>query len=821
MSDNFDMSAYMDVFMAEADEQLALLEESLVDLEKEATPDLLQRLFRAAHTLKGSSAAMGFTRMAELTHAMENVLDELRNEHISVTSAIVDVLLAGLDSLSAIKRGLEQGAEPDLDTTALTAQLRDITRGARPGPAAAVEVPPAGIRLEADELRAVEQARQSGANAYEITVCLKPGCPLKAIRAALVLATVRKQAELVKIVPPEEQIDRDEFGEDFGMVATTTDAPASIEEAINALSEIGSVTIQPIPEAAAAAVERPDVALVPDQADLVLLDHESDAVEMAVKQGFSVFVVDVGLRPGTPLKGLRATMAVTAAEKLGDVIRTDPNPEDIEEERFGDSFRLVLITKEQASAVQTQIESLSEIESAAVSPLAGAKPEPQVGAAPAPTLAPVAAAGPAEAPPEAAAGARRQATVRVNVEQLDNLMNLVAELVIDRTVLEQVLVDVNAQSGKQSDVASSLEEAVTRIGRRTSDLQDEIMKARMQPVDTVFSRFPRMLRDLAHKAEKRIDFQIVGGETELDRSVLEVIGDPLIHMLRNSVDHGIERPEDRKAAGKPEVGSIVLSARHEENYIVIQVDDDGKGIDPVRVRQLAVERGLMSREAAERMSDREAVDLIWAPGFSTAEKVSDVSGRGVGMDIVRNNVERLNGRIDVQSIVGQGTSMSVRLPLTLAIIQSLLVRAQGRVYALGLTCVQETERRQVSEIQTIQGAETVVLRGRVLPLIRFDWCYHYTRPAPSTGARNGRIFIVVVRVGEREAGIVVDELIGEQEIVIKSLGGFIGDVRGVSGATILGDGTVALIVDAAALLDKAAAERNQPVAALEAAAVDE
>ncbi len=818
MSDSFDMSAYMDVFMAEADEQLALLEESLVDLEKEATPDLLQRLFRAAHTLKGSSAAMGFTRMAELTHAMENVLDELRNERIGVTSAIVDVLLAGLDSLSAMRRGLEHGAEPDLDTTALTAQLRDITRAARPGAGAAVEAPPVGIQLEAEELRAIERARQAGATAYEITVCLKPGCPLKAIRAALVLATVRKQAELVKVMPPEEQIDREEFGDDFRMIATTTDAPDRIVAAVSALSEIGSVTIQEMPETVAAAEERPSEAGLAAETDLVFLDHELDAVEMALGQGFSVFVVDVGLRPGTPLKGLRATMAVSTAEKIGDVIRTDPGPDDIEEERFGDSFRMVLITKEPAAAVRAQVESLGEIESATVTPVALPKAEPQAGAAPPSALAPAAVA-PIEAPAEPG-GVRRQTTVRVNVEQLDNLMNLVAELVIDRTVLEQVLLDLTAQSGKQSDVASSLEEAVTRIGRRTSDLQDEIMKARMQPVDTVFSRFPRMLRDLAHKAGKRIDFQIVGGETELDRSVLEVIGDPLIHMLRNSVDHGIELPEERKAAGKPEVGSIVLSARHEENYIVIQVDDDGRGIDPARVRQRAVERGLLSREAADRMSDREAMDLIWAPGFSTAEKVSDVSGRGVGMDIVRNNVERLNGRIDVQSIVGQGTSMSVRLPLTLAIIQALLVRAQGRVYALGLTCVQETERRQLSEIQTIQGAETVVLRGRVLPLIRFDWCYHYTRPAPATGARNGRIFIVVVRVGEREAGIVVDELIGEQEIVIKSLGSFIGDVRGVSGATILGDGTVALIVDAAALLDKAADERSQPIAALEAATAE-
>jgi len=381
---------------------------------------------------------------------------------------------------------------------------------------------------------------------------------------------------------------------------------------------------------------------------------------------------------------------------------------------------------------------------------------------------------------------------------------MVAELVIDRTMLEQIRANLAAQLGSQDEHVSSLEEAVSGIPRRTTERQDEIMKARLLPIGNVFSRFPRMLRDLSQKAGKQIDFRMSGGETELDRSVLEYIADPLIHILRNAVDHGIEAPADRTAAGKPVMGTVDLSARHEENHIVIDVTDDGRGIDPVKVKAAALRKGIITEEAATRMSDREALELIFASGTSTAEKVTDVSGRGVGRDIGKTNIERLNGSVEIRSKVGVGPTMRVRLPLTLAIIQALMIASRDRVFAVPLTAVEETERRPRKDISTVQGRATIVVRDRVIPLLDLSGSLKYNsdrgRP-PEDG--EDQIYIVIVSVGERSAGLVVDRLIGEQEVVIKSLGKFIGEVRGISGATILGDGTVALIADVGAILELA------------------
>ena len=716
MSETFDVSAYMDVFMAEADDQLSILEQGLVKLEKESSPETLQSLFRAAHTLKGASAAMGFTRLADLTHAMESVLDALRHEQLAVTTHIVDVLLASLDALHALKETLKPGSEGDVPTDALLQDLQSITQSPR------------------------------------------------------------------------------------------DDRPRRSPDGV------------PVPGGS------PSVPL-----DITLAEHEAAAIELAEMRSLCALAFTVTLRHACPLKGVRAALVFSAAERLGEVIKAVPPADDLEEERFGDSFRFVIITADDGTRIEREVMGLSEIESVAFERVGavgwenrGQPPVSVEWSGPSAPLArnrwlspvfPARTQTQTPAAAEVAQVARRQTNVRVNVEQLDNLMNLVSELVIDRTVLEQVRTDLASRLGRQGEVASDLEDVATRIARRTTGLQDEVMKARMQPVDTVFSRFPRMVRDLAQRAGKRIDFQVQGGGTELDRSVIEVISDPLIHALRNAVDHGVESPEERVAAGKPETGSIVLAARHEGSYIVIEIRDDGEGIDPERVKRVAVSRRVITQEQADRMSDRETIELVFASGFSTAKEVTDVSGRGVGMDIVRTNIERINGRVDIQSVVGRGTVTSIRLPLTLAIIQALLVRAGGRTYALPLVSVQETERRARTDIQTNQGGETVVSRDRVLPLIRFSSALRFNRWQAESD--EDRLFIVVVAVGDREAGIVVDHLIGEQEIVIKPLGSFIGDVRGISGATILGDGTVALICDVGALLGKVVdGKRGNPEAVM-------
>jgi len=381
-------------------------------------------------------------------------------------------------------------------------------------------------------------------------------------------------------------------------------------------------------------------------------------------------------------------------------------------------------------------------------------------------------------------------TVRVDVGRLDTLMNLVGELVIDRTRIAQIGSELTLKYRDEN--VDALGETVSHIARITSDLQDQIMKARMMPIETVFNRFPRVIRDLAQKLGKDVKIDIFGGETELDRSVIEVIGDPLLHILRNSVDHGIEMPEEREAAGKPKQGRIVVSAKHQENHIVIEIADDGKGIDVATVRRKAAEKGLMSADAAERMTDKEAMQMIFASGLSTAQVVSEVSGRGVGMDIVKSNIQKLGGIIDLESAVGEGTRTQLRLPLTLAIIRGLLVRSCGNVYVVPLGSVIETLLADKKEIQYVSRHEVIVIRGMTTPLLRMR---EFFQTRKNVAGNANQVFVVVVGLAEQRVGIVVDDLIGEQEVVIKSLSRFCGDVPGVSGATILGDGNVALIVD--------------------------
>jgi two-component system chemotaxis sensor kinase CheA len=393
--------------------------------------------------------------------------------------------------------------------------------------------------------------------------------------------------------------------------------------------------------------------------------------------------------------------------------------------------------------------------------------------------------------------------VRVDIGRLDEMMNLVGELVIDRGRLAQVLRELSGRlSGDPA--LDSLAEIAQHLGRVSDDLQEQVMLARLLPIENVFNRFPRMVRDLARKSGKQVRFIVEGEQTGLDRSVIDEIGDPLLHLLRNAVDHGVEPPAERRAAGKSPEATVRLAARHEENHIVIEVADDGRGIDPRRVRESAVRKGLLSPEAAARLSDEEAINLIFAPGFSTAERVTDVSGRGVGMDVVRTNIEKIGGSVRVQTQVGAGTTFVITLPLTLAIIRALLVRVGEAVFTIPLSSVQETLRVRTDAIRTVHQREVVLIRGQALPLVRLADLFGGRGRSAEPAASDGR-YVVVVRSGRTELGLVVDRLIGEQEVVIKSIGGVLGEVDGIAGATILGDGRVSMIVDVPKVVDRLAA----------------
>lgn len=562
-----------------------------------------------------------------------------------------------------------------------------------------------------------------------------------------------------------------------------------------------------VPAAAVAEVAAAAAPEAPEAAGASLSQYERVMVAEAAERGMAVFEVSVTLDEECMLKAARAYMVSQAVEGLGEIIKAEPPVEDLEREAFERSFVLWVATEHVRDELHAAVAAVSEVVDCAItSPDLGepvpaesataaeaataataAPPEPP--AVEEPPAGPASAARPAAPAGEGAAPARKAKaaqTVRVGTDRLDSLMNLMGEMVIHRTRLGQLASDHDL---------IDLRQAVEEMTRVTNDLQTLIMQVRMMPVEAVFMRFPRMVRDLANSLGKQLELIISGEDTELDRTVIDELGDPLVHLLRNAVDHGLETPDERVAAGKDPTGIVRLSARHEGNSVVIEVAEDGRGIDPARIRDSVVAKGLLSRDEADACSDQEAIDLIFLPGFSTAEVTTDVSGRGVGMDAVRAKINGLNGSVEIRSELGAGSRFTIRLPLTLAIIQALLVRASGDTYALPLEAIEETVVIERGETRPVDGLPCMVLRDHIVPLVslrdrlRLD----------GGGDDDERFSVVVVRMGNSRLGVVVDDLVGQQDIVIKHLPEYLGEVIGVAGATILGDGSVALIVDVSAL----------------------
>jgi len=524
-------------------------------------------------------------------------------------------------------------------------------------------------------------------------------------------------------------------------------------------------------------------------------EFEKNLVEEAVEQGYKCMHITVKISPKCIMKSARAFMVFKNMEDIGEVIKTMPPVQEIEEEKFDTGFDVIIVTREPEEAVRKSLTSITEVEEPEIVILEGKLP---VAASPAPTSAPQgetvgeAAETEGKAQPPAPAKAqdhkpKASGSVRVDIHRLDSLMNLVGELVINKTRLEQIGKDIQSPE---------LNETMEQMDRITTDLQSVVMKVRMVPVDQVFSRFPRMVRDLAKELGKEIELVIEGKETELDRTVIDEIGDPLVHLLRNSIDHGVEQPAERVAAGKSETGHVYLIARHEGNNVVIEVADDGKGLNTEVIKKKAVEKELVTPEEVEKMDESSLLKLIFAAGLSTAEKVTDISGRGVGLDAVKNKIEALSGSIFIESKVGRGTSFKIHLPLTLAIIQALLVRLEAEIYAIPLSFIAETTSIIPDQINKVQDQEVMLLRGDVLPLLRL---HEILQVPPSDLPKEDEINVVVVRKGETRVGLIVDTLIGQQEIVIKSLGTLLGNIPVIAGATMLGNGRVSLIIDVASL----------------------
>lgn len=533
--------------------------------------------------------------------------------------------------------------------------------------------------------------------------------------------------------------------------------------------------------------------------------YQYSVLEQSIAEGHQVLYVEVAISEDSQLKAARAYMVFDLLERFGEIVKAYPSVQDIEQEKFDRSFSLYYITQKEAAEIQSMILNLSEIGSAQVAALdhetlaqlaAGAK-ETAASAAPAPAPAPeTKAANPAPAAKTPAqqgehkSGARAgggtpapSRTIRVDIDRLDVLMNLLSELLIDRSRLEQLANEV-----KRADLTETVEH-MSRVG---SDLQNIVLKLRMVPIDTVFNRFPRMVRDLAKSLDKKIDLVIVGAETELDRTVIDEIGDPLVHLLRNAVDHGVEPVAERVAAGKPETGTVNLRAFHSGNHVFIEIEDDGHGIDRDKVLKKALKNGVVKESEAASMTDEQVYMLLFAPGFSTAEVISDISGRGVGLDVVKSKIESLSGVVSVQSKLGAGTKFSVQMPLTLSIISAMLIKVGAEKYAIPLSSIVETGLIKRDQVRELHGYTMIPYRDTHIPLMSLAQLFDIPGFSESDEEETE---IVVIRKGDRMAALAVESFIGQSEIVIKNLGKYLPAIQGVAGATILGDGQVALIID--------------------------
>lgn len=532
-------------------------------------------------------------------------------------------------------------------------------------------------------------------------------------------------------------------------------------------------------------------------------EFQYSVLDQSIAEGHRVLYVEVLVSEQSQLKGVRAYMVFDLLERSGEVVKSFPTVQDIEQEKFERSFSLYYITTKEAQELEKGIMSISEIESAKVIQLdqdtlqqmtnqAAATAEVEAAPVPAPVEAssepsssskeepkkPVATK--TAAPKQAATPSR---TIRVDIERLDVLMNLFSELLIDRSRLEQLA----SETGN-----NDLSDTVAHLSRVSTDLQNIVLKLRMVPVDTVFNRFPRMIRDLAKTLDKKIDLVITGAETELDRTVIDEIGDPLVHLLRNAVDHGVESIAERVAAGKPELGTVNLRAFHSGNHVFIEIEDDGKGIYRDNLLRTAVKRGVVTDEQGAKMSDDEVNQLLFAPGFSTADKISDISGRGVGLDVVKSKITSLGGNVTIHSTPGKGTNFSVQLPLTLSIIAAMLVRLGSEKYAVPLSSIVETAIVQREQVRNIHGNKMITFRESLIPYLSLSEVFGVP---DFNDADEQETEIVVIRKGERLAAVAVEEFIGQSEIVLKSMGTYLPSIEGISGATILGDGQVALILD--------------------------
>lgn len=650
---DLDINQYLNIFVEESKEHLQDMNDILLSLEKDTENEkLLNEIFRISHTLKGMAGTMGFNNMANLTHDMEDVLQAIRSDEISINTNIVDILFKCLDALEiSVDYVSENEEEDDNEHLELIEELKKILNKDE-------ELKDKEKKYKKPKkydqyiANAVKEAREKDLNPYDISIKLNDNCMLKSARAFIIFNTVENFSEIIYSNPSVEDIEDEKFELEFSLVIITKYEKNKVKEEILNISEIDEVNVEDIE---------------------ISKDNKKNIKKKKDKKNVKKLTTNNGKK----------------ANRVGK-------------------------------------------------------------------------------------------TVRVDIDRLDTLMNLVSELIIIKTRME----DMSGTTSKED-----MNEAIEYLERITTNLHDAVMKVRMVPIERVFNRFPRMVRDLSKELNKEINLEMSGEETEVDRTVIDEIGDPLIHLIRNSIDHGIEHPDERTEIGKDRVGTVKLKAYPDGNNVVVEVEDDGGGIDEGIIKKKAIEKELITEAEAEKLNKNELIQLLFKAGFSTSDTVSDVSGRGVGLDVVKSKIEAINGSIEIETNKGKGTCFIIRIPLTLAIIQALLVKLGKEIYAIPLSSISEITSIDRDEIRKIQDEEIILYRDKTLPIVRLN------RLMGIKESEMDELTVVVVKKGDRQAGLIVNDLIGQQEIVIKPLGRFLSNIKYLAGATILGNGKISLILD--------------------------
>ncbi|MER2237450.1 MAG: chemotaxis protein CheA, partial [Psychrobacillus sp.] len=626
-----DINQYLEMFIEESKEHLQACNDHLLELEKNPQDlSIVNEVFRSAHTLKGMSATMGYEDIANLTHKMENVLDEIRNSRLNVTPELLDVVFVAVDQLEEMVFNIAEGGDGKLNVEETVRKLHEIETGEIEVAATVVNNVSSTslenyLTYDDYEMTVIQQSAEQNYFSYEISIKLREDCLLKAARVYMVFELLEKMGDVIKSSPSVEKLEDEDFDEQFYVAFVTTESQADVQKKLMKVSEVTEVIVNTV------SLEQ-------------LKKRQSEAFE---KEGSTVIELQTEEKPTTEVKA--------SSEK-------------------------------QVATKNNQ--------------------------------------------------AHGNKTIRVNIERLDILMNLFEELVIDRGRLQSISENLHD---------SELEETVERMARITGDLQNIILTMRMVPVDTVFNRFPKMVRQLARDLNKKINLQVIGADTELDRTVIDEIGDPLVHLIRNSLDHGIESPEIRKAKGKPEEGTVILRAYHSGNHVFIEIEDDGAGISRERVLKKAIAKNIVTPEAATAMSDKQVAELILSSGFSTAEVISDVSGRGVGLDVVKTTIESLGGSIEISSTEGQGSLFSIQLPLTLSIISVMLVELGEEIFAVPLSSIIETAIIRSSDILNAHNQKVIDFRGKVVPLVFLEEVFE----VPHERLEEEFHSVVLVRKGDK------------------------------------------------------------------------